>query len=127
MQSGGVDAQAIHHVCDLSHEVADGSVGISEHQNAQIVAGAAQEIRHCHPPKGHYTGPKLTQEEMVFSFFASRAMEPLVVSPELIRQWMHSVVITIGMTGVPVKTYLLSQLLSAAPQIPPSSGARLAR
>jgi hypothetical protein len=80
------------------------------------------------PPKGNYTGPKLTQEEMVFSFLASQATEPLVLSPELIRQCLHSVVITIGMTGVQTRIYPLSQLMGAplASQ-PVTNAARLAR
>jgi hypothetical protein len=92
--------------------------------------GALAKRRHDYdiptPPRGSYTGPKLTQEEMEQAFIASLATAAPVPPPaEVLEALLHEANVSFIMPGGTVKTFALSQVVSWPPNPPPRSGARM--
>lgn len=78
------------------------------------------------PPRGSYTGPKLTQEEMEQAFIASLATAaPVSPRAQLLEALLHEANVTFTMPGGAPKTFPLAQLLPLPPNLPPRGGARL--
>jgi hypothetical protein len=86
-----------------------------------------ESMRPIHtPPRGSYTGPKLTQEGMEQAFIDSLATAAPVAPPaELLQALLHSANVTFSMPGGTAKTFPLSQLVPWPPNLPPRGGARL--
>lgn len=79
------------------------------------------------PPRGSYTGPHLTQEEMEAAFIASLARETASPGAELLEALLHSTDVTIAMQGGTAKTFPLAQLLPLPPNLPCPPGCGGAR